>query len=173
MHGGPRAKQDSLRPQSLWNSPSHRTSQHRQFASSSDSECEAGVGAQTCRSPLPQVQLSHTMHQAFQTSLVSCLYPRCLVPAQAYLPQSPRQPGARHPVVGQLNQEAQDALGPSAQLPAGTSNELPAQDASASKQGGLAAKLLCTPFQVVSTPARCLSAQTQTPHSSSAQEPGI
>ena len=61
----------------------------------------------------------------------------------------------------------------SAQLPAGISNELQAQDASASKQGGLAAKLLCTPSEVVSTPARCLSAQTQTPHSSSAQEPGL
>ena len=42
-------------------------------------------------------QLSQTMHPASQTSLVSCLCPWCLVPAQAYLPQSPRQPGARHP----------------------------------------------------------------------------
>ena len=46
-------------------------------------------------------------------------------------PTCPRAPGSQAsdtPVVGQLNQEAQDALGPSAQLPAGTPNELQAQD---------------------------------------------
>ena len=63
-------------------------------------------------------------------------------------PTCPRAPGSQAPdtpVVGQLNQEAQDALGPSAQLPAGASNELQAQDASASKQGGLQPNFFAPP----------------------------
>ena len=67
------------------------------------------------------------------------LLPLSLVPR----PSTGRQ-ASDTPVVGQLNQEAQDALGPSAQLPAGTPNEIQAQDTSASKQGRLAAKLLRT-----------------------------
>ena len=82
-------------------------------------------------------------------------------------PRAPRSQASDTPVVGQLNQEAQDALGPAAELPACTPNELQAQNTTASKQGRLAAKLLRPSSEMVATPTWCRSAQTQTPYTSS------
>ena len=60
-------------------------------------------------------------------------------------------------VVGELHQEAQNALGPAAGVPASQSGKLQTQNASAAEQRRFAAKLLRAATEVVSAPTRSRS----------------
>ena len=109
-----------------------QTAKPKSGPSSADRPCLRFNSAQPCTRHFRQASPSASVPGATTQHIPTC-------------PRAPRSQASDTPVVGQLNQEAQDALGPSAEPPACTPNELQAQDTTASKQRRIAAKLLRPP----------------------------